>query len=217
MQYKSKTFSPVTLDADGISTSQTPAAGGAQNLTITGALASGGSVTLSTPSHVTITSVADESSRTFTVTGTDRDGVALTEAITGANAGTAVGTKNFLTITQIQVDNDTTGAVTAGVDGSLEGAWIPLDMYAGKLSVRCEISSGGGKTYGLEHTISNPQDSTFDEHAANPFAHGTVASETTSQSGIVDDLFPAFRVDVSAFTSGTLTVWWAQERIGAFR
>lgn len=109
----------VALDADGIAGSQTPAAGGAQNLTLGGALTSGGSATFTTGRVVTITSAGDESARTFTVTGTDLAGVAQSEVINGVDTATATGTKYFLTVTQIQVDANTAAAVTAGINNSV--------------------------------------------------------------------------------------------------
>ena len=90
------------LDADGISTAATLSGSG--NLTINGALASGGSCTFDAGRIVTILSAGDDSGDTFTVTGTDVNGDAQTEDITGANAGTATGTKYFKTVTQIATD-----------------------------------------------------------------------------------------------------------------
>lgn len=100
------------VDADGISVSQTPS--GAGNLTITGALASGGVATLGYGRKVTITSVGNDSSKTFTITGTDHIGNAQTESITGPNATTTTGTKNFVTVTQVAINGAAAGAVTVG-------------------------------------------------------------------------------------------------------
>jgi flagellin len=65
---------------------------------------------------VTITSGAsDESGKTFTVVGTDMDGVALTETITGPTAlGTVTGRQIFKTIHSITPTASTTGAITVG-------------------------------------------------------------------------------------------------------
>ena len=60
------------LDADGISTAATLSGSG--NLTINGALASGGSCTFNAGRVVTILSAGDDSGDTFTVTGTDVNG-----------------------------------------------------------------------------------------------------------------------------------------------
>ena len=66
---------------------------------------------------VTITSSAsDESGKTFTVTGTDMSGNALTEVITGPEANkTVTGRRIFKTIHTVVNSAATTGAITIGV------------------------------------------------------------------------------------------------------
>ena len=66
---------------------------------------------------VTITSSAsDESDKTFTVTGTDMSGNALTEVITGPEANkTVTGRRIFKTIHTVVNSAATTGAITIGV------------------------------------------------------------------------------------------------------
>ena len=68
-------------------------------------------------SLVTITSSAsDESGKTFTVTGTDMSGNALTEVITGPEANkTVTGRRIFKTIHTVVNSAATTGAITIGV------------------------------------------------------------------------------------------------------
>lgn len=140
-------------DADGVCTSQTPAGGGSQTLTIDGAKADGGVATFTAARFVTVTSVADESGRTFTITGTDVHGDAQTESITGVNAGLATGTKYFRTVTEVAVDDDTTGAVTVGMaNNSLEaisknstrisGVNVVCSATAGALNFADESSTG---------------------------------------------------------------------------
>jgi hypothetical protein len=106
-------------DPNGISTAAT--IGSATNLTINGALADGGSVTMDSPRNVTILSAGDDSGITFTVTGTDESNDAQTEAITGANAGTATGSSFFKTVTQIATSAASTGNVSAGSGTSCSG------------------------------------------------------------------------------------------------
>jgi hypothetical protein len=101
-------------DPDGVCTSQTPAAGGEQDLTIDGALSSGGVATFTAARFITIASAADDSARTFTVTGTDVNGAVQTETIAGP-AITVTGTSYFRTVTQVTVDDDTAGAITVGM------------------------------------------------------------------------------------------------------
>ena len=101
-------------DADGVCQSQTPAAGGVQDLTINGALSSGGIATFTAARFITIASASDDSGRTFTVIGTDVNGNAQTETIEGP-ATTVTGTLYFRTVTQVTVDDDTAGAITVGM------------------------------------------------------------------------------------------------------
>lgn len=102
------------LDADGIAQSQTPSGGGEQSLTLNGAAVVTGVAYLGYRRTVTVTSAADDSGRTFTVTGTDANGTTITEAITGANATVATGAKEFLTVTGVTTDDNTAGAITVG-------------------------------------------------------------------------------------------------------
>jgi hypothetical protein len=117
-------------DADGVCQSQTPAAGGEQNLTINGALSSGGVATFVAARLITIASASDDSGRTFTVTGTDVNGNAQTETIAGP-ATTVTGTLYFRTVTQVTVDDNTAGAITVGMANDA------LDViYAGRARLR---------------------------------------------------------------------------------
>lgn len=120
---------PAAADVDGISTAAT--LGGAGNLTINGALASGGSVTFDYPRNVTITSVGNDVGVTFTVTGTDETGAAQTEAIAGVSGSAAVGTKYFSTVTQIAADGATAADVSAG-----SGSAIAAPIFRGPLRLR---------------------------------------------------------------------------------
>jgi|TARA_R110000787_G_scaffold99438_1_gene203994 hypothetical protein len=110
------TADTVALDADGISVAA--AVGNNAALVLGGALASGGAVSLSHGRLVTILSAGDDSGISFTVVGTDVNGDAQTESITGANAGTATGAAYFLTISSITAVGDPAGNASAGVNAS---------------------------------------------------------------------------------------------------
>jgi len=117
-------------DADGVCQSQTPGAGGEQNLTINGALSSGGVATFVAARLITIASASDDSGRTFTITGTDVNGNAQTETIAGP-ATTVTGTLYFRTVTQVTVDDDTAGAITVGMANDAFEV-----IYAGRARLR---------------------------------------------------------------------------------
>jgi flagellin len=92
-------------------TSITPSGSGPSNVTIGVA-----STVTNKNALVTITSAAsNESGKTFTIVGTDMDGVALTETITGPTAlATVTGRQIFKTIHSITPSANTTGAITVG-------------------------------------------------------------------------------------------------------
>lgn len=137
---------PVALDVDGIAAAQ--AVAGAGNLTLNGALASGGTVTLDVPRAVEIdSSDAGDTTQTATVYGTDAYGQPMTETI-AFNGTTAVsGQKAFKKVTRVAISAATAGNVTCGttdilglpyrcdvrgyVQTSWNGAFVTTGTFAG--------------------------------------------------------------------------------------
>ena len=116
-------------DPNGISTAAS--VGNNAALVIGGALASGGAVTFDQPRNVTILSAGNDSSKSFTVVGTDETGAAVTESITGANADTAVGTQHFATLASITAVGNPAGNVSAG-----SGTSIAAPMFQGRMRLK---------------------------------------------------------------------------------
>lgn len=203
---KSITLSPTALDRNGISTTQTPAAGGVQSLTITGTLASGGTVTFTQPQHVTVYGGSNESGRVFTVTGTDRYGNVMTEAITGPNATTVAGAKNFATVTGVTTDDNTVGAVEVGVDGTCESQWYVLNYRGDNFNVGIGCTLTATATYAVQHTFNNVLATGFVEADATAYTHSTLTGETSKQDGNYTNPPTACRLAITAHTSGTVTM-----------
>lgn len=110
---------PLTLQAANIAASQTP--GSATNMTLTAGTGTTSvtfgnqtCVKLDIPRNIRVVSAGNDSGITFTVSGFDQYGQAMTETITGANAGTASGKKAFLYVYQIATSGAAAGAVTVG-------------------------------------------------------------------------------------------------------
>jgi len=127
----------VALDADGISTAAS--VGNNAALTIGGALASGGSVTNASGRQVTILSAGNDSGISFTVVGTDVNGSALSETVTGANAGTATSSGYFKTITSITAVGNPAGNVSAGINNNALGV-----IFAGRCRLQGFSTVSGG-------------------------------------------------------------------------
>lgn len=107
-----------TATANNICLSQTP--GGAGALTLNGSLASGSPAVANIANNqpVYITSAANDSGVTFTVSGVTYGAgggpISSVETITGANASTVSTSKTFWSVTSITVSGATAGAVTVG-------------------------------------------------------------------------------------------------------
>jgi|2_EtaG_2_1085320.scaffolds.fasta_scaffold05238_6 hypothetical protein len=196
-------------DDDGISLSQTPAAGGAQDLTITGALASGGSVTLNHGHLIVVTAAADDSARIFTITGTDFRGYTITDTIgdgatTGPNAGTATSTSYFKTVTGVSVDADTAGAIEVGVDGTSASNWYILDEAVRPFNVGIGAEVTATATYTVQHTFDDLQTTSDLNSVLTALNHDDLASKTATDDGNYVVPVRASRLIISAYTSGTV-------------
>ena len=193
------TADTVALDADGISVAA--AVGNNAALVIGGALASGGSVTLSHGRVVTILSAGDDSAKSFTVTGTDVNSDSQTESITGANAGTATGSKYFLTVSGISAVGNPAGNVSAGVNASAADViWQGRARFQG-LNLVCTGTAGV-----LDFLTTSPT-------GTSVYKVGTVASATSTRDLTIPDEGMIFAsgiyVQYTVSTFNTLTVFRA--------
>ena len=204
MRPKTIIISPDAADRNGVCLAQTPAVAG--NLTIAGALATGGVATMDIARHLSIYSDADESGVTFTITGTDRNGAALTETIVGPNATTTNGLRNFLTVTQVAVDAAGTGNVEVGSADELETKWYPADHYkTDYYSYSVQLSSGASLTHRLEYTLDDVYADAFTEYGAAIFEDlGDSAIDVSSK--LSSQLLTAYRLNITVFSSGIATL-----------
>lgn len=204
MRPKSITLSGAVLDRNGISLAQTTA--GAANLTITGALASGGVATLDIPRHVGIYSAGDISSITFTVTGTDRTGATITETITGVNATTVNGNKNFKTVTRVAASAAVETNVEVGTTNEFDSQVIPVNHRAPSISYSCNPTVAGAFTYEVKYTLDNPWGSGFDESTATwleDLGPKTPSSSTDYEASASAGPIRALRVEITGWTNAS--------------
>jgi hypothetical protein len=123
---------PQTLQAANIAASQTPAAAG--NLTLSAGTSSKSVVRndgttviqLDCARAVSVTQASAGTQRTFTVSGYDYYGQAMTEQITSTVGSTVSGNKAFYQISSIAVSGATTTAVTVGTTDKLG---IPFRVF----------------------------------------------------------------------------------------
>lgn len=167
-----RVYATAPADADGIALSQTPSGSG--NLTLNGVYSgtvTSGQYVASEGRLITITAAANESARTFTVTGTDRDDAALVWSPAGPNATTTTSTSYFKTITTIAIDGAASGAITVGVAAGSYGDEIWTDA-AVETSSTTQLSTAPV----LEYTVDlsgSPQ--RFDDDFAKAFTYRLAA------------------------------------------
>ena len=215
-----KTINIAAADADGVATAQTPADG--VNLTINGALATGGVATLLYPGKVTLYSASNLSTVVFTVTGLvlNQDGTRTvqSEALVGPNNGTVTSTLTFVTVTSVAVataSTFTTETVTVGnaAVGIGDGAWWPLDIYVPNqvTTISCNILASGSATYSVQYTNEDIWDPAVYATAlavAHPVAALTGA--TADQTASTTTLMRAVRVNIAS-GAGQLRVTVVQQ------
>lgn len=201
MRIQSTTLTGIALSATSIAASQTPA--GAGNLTLT-ALAGTG---FAGAQLISFTSVGDISARIFTLTGTDENGIVITDTVTSVNT-TGVTTKYFKTVTQISVDDACATALTVGNSALGASTMIIPDRDISPFEVSAQLEFTLTNTAKLQYSINNPDSATkvwFDD--AN--ITGKTASyfnKFTALSGVFTPPVQCFRVVNTAWTSGTVTL-----------
>ena len=85
---------------------------------------------------------------------------------------------------------------------------IPLDSYRNPFNVGlgCALSAGASLTYKVQYTYDDVFDNAFNPSTATWYDHATLAAKTTSSDGNIIVPVTAVRLNVTAYTSGTVTM-----------
>lgn len=192
-------------DPDGIALAQTMSGSG--NLNLNGVLmtenaTNGTSVNSSVqffqPTTVNITSAGNDSGRTFTVTGTNTADGAVTDTITGANAGTATGDQIFKTVTQIAINGASAGNVSAGPAESADeiGNATSIGTSGSMVSTDAAVAAGEAYFYWIRFVS--------EEGVAGPFnsTNGKIASTVRIQeTDISEDAITTPKIKAGSITA----------------
>lgn len=210
MKPRAITLTLAAADPNGICESQTPSGAGA--LTLDGVLVAGGVATMDAPRHLSIDSDnAADTTQVITITGTDRFGNVITEALTLNGTTAVVGTKNFATVTGATISAGTTGAIVVGTADEAESQWIPVNRFADFLTLVCRlVPANAVLTYAVQFTLTPLQTDGFQENDAVKVVHSTLTGETTNQDGTLQGPVTGIRLAVTGHTSGGVTLQLAQ-------
>ncbi len=211
MKPKVKSYTIIAGADNNIVESVTLSAGGSQAFVMDGAIVASGVVPVQELGYIILlTSAGDDSGITITVVGTDVDGAAQTEVITGPNATTGVGAKFFRSISTITASGDTAGAIEIGTPNTTLCALTPtyaLDTYSSNTSIDVNIS--GTINYDVLKCFQRPTAGDALNFVAGGLT-GKTADDNTAYTGPTGGV----RVKINSYTNtATLSVTYVQQRI----
>jgi hypothetical protein len=150
---------------------------------------------------VTITSAANLSAITFTLTGTDPDDKPQTEAIVGPNASTVTGVKYWKTLTSISA-SATLGANTAdfGIAANAVSKTIPVNYIQASFNVTHMVAVTGTINYDVEYTEQDIW--TLVPSTLIWFNHATIVNKTANFDGVTTSPIMASRLAINSVTGG---------------
>lgn len=116
-------------------------------------------VTMDNPRQVLLTTTANETTRTFTIIGTDWAGNPITEVVTGVNNSTVASVLSYQKVISIVISGTAAGALTVGTNGVGYSPWVRLDGWANPvISKQCVIT--GTVNYTVQQSWDDPNSST---------------------------------------------------------
>lgn len=191
----------VAASANNICLAQQPTA--AAGFTLNGALVVGGVAILDTARRILFTTTENDSAKTFTVHGTNSQGIPITESLAGPNSTTGYTTLDFKTVTSITTNSDVTANLTVGTNGIASSAPLPLDKYARpQISIQVDVSGT------VNYTVQQTDDDIFDPTATiNWFdcSDPNVVGQTAGAQGFLTNVPSALRLLINSGT-GTAVI-----------
>jgi len=136
--------------------------------------------TLDNPRRVLITAAANESAKTFTITGIGANGNTVSEVITGPNTTTAQSLLDYKTVTSITISAAAAGAITGiGTSGVGGSRWVSFDAFAPNvISLQCNVT--GTINYTVQSTLNDTND------PITPVAPADVVWVNSSDTAVVN-------------------------------
>ena len=102
---------------------------------------------------LTVTSTGNISTATFTITGIDTSGYAVSTTLTGPNNATATTVAEFFKVTAISVGTIATSAFTVGVGITGTSRWAMVDTFQNPVVVTVAINTVTSAPVSIQHTF----------------------------------------------------------------
>ena len=185
---------------------------GAQVVVLDGALVTGTTATMDFARRISIISAGNDAGITFTTVGTDADGKALTEVITGGNVATVESTGYFKTITSITTSGASAGNVTIGTVDEAVSNTFPLNHHS-DVAPNADAVVTGTVDYTLEQRFDSVYGSTSMQSGwqdITAFADKTATVTSTITRGAT-----ATRLVINSHSSGARVQLNIAERVAS--
>lgn len=196
-----QTITPANVDADGLADGNSSAGA---TVTLDGALTSGGSFTsadgLAHQLNITDAGGDDQTTATYTITGTDANNIAQTEDISGPGVSATVETtKYFRTVTSVAIASPVAGStVDIGTVDEIVSPMIRLDFRGGNVALNAIVS--GTVDYTVQQTVDNLTDTTTYDWLDHDDAD--LVNATASINGNYIAVPTATRIKFNSYSSG---------------
>lgn len=202
-----------TASANNIALSQTPA--GAGPITLNGSTVTGGVAILDTPREILLTTNADETSKTFTVTGTNWSGDVISEVIKGVSSATAKSVLDYKTVTSIVASAATAAAITFGTTTTAGSQWIRFDSWA-SAAVAMQCVASGTVSYTVQQSMDDPNSAAIPVTPANMTWESSLDTAAVTATGTIATFFQYAPVWARIFlNSGTGSVTATASQAGS--
>lgn len=185
---------PVAVDVNGFYTTAVVSASGA--LTLDGVL---DGTTLDYARRIGIDSSGEDGGITFTIVGTDADGRALTEAVTGGASTMAESAGYFKTITSITASGAAAANVTIGTVDEFITNTIPLNVYNYNPATVSIEDVTGTIDISVEETYSRVFESDDIQYTTGPTALTTI---TAAAHADLDNHATGIRLVCNSYSTG---------------
>ena len=140
-----------------VAANQTPGAGAA--FTLNGTLASGGIATITPPAQLIFTFAGNESANSFTVTGLDQGGNAVSEVVPGVNIGTSTSVLTYSVVKSVVATNAAAANIEIGNTQSASSQWFRMDEWAiPNIGIGVDVS--GTVNYTVQQSFDDPNSPT---------------------------------------------------------
>lgn len=150
----SRTFTITLAASSSTSVALAQTGSGGTSFTINGGLATGGVATFDVARRVLVSPTGNESTNSFTITGTDRYSRPQTEILQGLNSTSSYTLHDFLSVSAITPALTPAATVTVGTNGvGSSEPWVVDQWAQADIGVGTVVS--GTVTYSVEESFDN--------------------------------------------------------------